>query len=218
MFCGTCEARDRVGTFQISSAHFGDTFRIVSECTADDLRVFPVIGDIADRCESHIASDGSGLFVGHFSEGKSVFFFVGRSDLYAGADGCSVRAGAVSAGLCVAGDKYRDLRVFLEFTVLFLDRLAGSRIVTAAAQVIFLHQFFQIFFIMRSSQLEKKLSDFLFIAHSCDRVFHPFAVLVGQIVWVCFQIYHIWSPFLRKFPQQHFLTFSITKFSQRLLE
>ena len=198
VFCRAGEARDRVGALQVSGAHVGDPLGIISERAGDDLCILPVIGDIADRGEGHIAADGRSLFVGHFSQRERIFFVSGGADLHAGADLRAVRAGAVSSCLCVAGDKYRDFRIFLKFTVLFLDHFSRSRVVTAAAQMIFFHQFFQVCFVVRSRQLKEKLSHFFLVAHAGDGFLYPLNVFVRQPVWVRFQIYHVCSPFPRR--------------------
>ena len=187
---GAGKARHRVGALEVGGAHLGYPVGIVAEGPGDDLGVFPVVVDVADRGESHVAADGRGLLVGHAAQIAGVLHLAGGADLDAGADVGAVGTGAVAARLGVAGDEQGHFGVLLQSAVHGLDRRAGGGVIPAAAQMVFFHQLFQVVFLPGSGQLEKQLAHLFLVGHAGDGVFHPGDVLVGQIIGPCLEINH----------------------------
>ena len=106
---------------------------------------------------------------------------------YAGLDEKGNQIGPMAGGIVIfaAGNENRDLGVFLQNPVLVQNHLSGHTVVTAAAQVILLHQFLEIFFGITGSQLPEQLANLFFIGHGCDGVFYPCDILVIQVVRFC---------------------------------
>ena len=117
MLRGAGEAVYGVRAFQIFNAHFGDLYGVIAECAGDDLGVLPVVGNVADGRERHIAADSTGFLVCHSSQRIRKL---------------AVAAGVISARFGVAGDEQRYFGRLLQYIVVLSYDCRGRGVVATA--------------------------------------------------------------------------------------
>ena len=113
MLSRTGKSRRRMGALHISGAHLCHKLRIAAEAAGDDLRILPVIRNIADRRKRHIAADRGRLFAGHLPESTGIILIACRPDFNFRGNWSSVSTGPVSAPFRIAGNQYRNSGIFL---------------------------------------------------------------------------------------------------------
>ncbi len=213
MLCRTAESRIRMSAVQIGFRHFHDPIHFISIGPKPDHRILPIIQDITDRRKREVTADGCCFFIGHITQVVCILYISCGADFCLAADRRAVHTGAVPAIFRIAGNDQRNLTVFLQNTVLFMNFIRSSRIVTDSSDMILLHRHFQIFFITAGTHIKEQLPYFFIQRHPLDRIFHPLAILIRQIKGIRFHIYH--NKPLLSFFQCNFLLFHYFKLSRK---
>ena len=190
VFGGAGKAGVLMGALEIGLGHAADRVGVIGEAPRGDHRIAPVLVDVGQRGEAQVAADGGSLLVGDAPQLIGVLLISGGSNLHRVAQEGSVGAGAVAAGLGVAGNEQRDLGVLLQNVILLPDLVGGTGVIAHAANVVFLHRHAQVVLLPGGSHVEKELSNLFLYTHAGDGVFYPFHTLIIQKKWLCSQIYH----------------------------
>ena len=189
-----------VDAVHIGLAHLGDQFVVIAVGTGQNLFTFEIVGDIRDRRKSHITAGSLDLSAGDPAHGLGIFRLAGGTDLDLVSNRSTVHTDTVATLFRVASDKDWDLGILLEGTILIQDHLTGHTVITAAAQMIFLHQFPVIFFRSSGSQLPEQLSDLLLRGHGSNGALYPGDVLILKMIGLSAQIDHnISDPFKQNY-------------------
>ncbi len=155
MFGCAAKTRIGVGAVHIGFCHFHYPVYVVAVGTKSDNRIFPVIQNIAYRGKRKIASDCRRFLVGHVTQIISVLHIAGRPDFRLVSDFRTVHTGPVSAVLRVAGNNQRDFAVLLQNTVLLINLVRCSGVVTNATDMVFVHRHFQIILFTARAHVKK---------------------------------------------------------------
>ena len=158
---------------------------VIAVGTGQNLLALPVVGDIHNRSESHVAAGGLDLSAGDAAHGLGILRIAGSADLHLGGDEGAVGADTAAALLGVAGDEHGDLGVLLQQTVLIQDHLTGHTVVAAAAQLVGFHQVLQVLLGVAGSELPEQLADLLLVGHGGNGAFHPSDVFITQVIRLC---------------------------------
>ena len=148
MFRHTGKIRILVRTPHIFDTAFFYHFRIIGKGSCRNFGIHRIVIDIADRRKCHIAPDCRRFCISHAPHVFRVIMVSCRSNLHAIADICAIRACTIAAGFRIAGDKQRNLAVFLQNAVLLPYLPRRCRIVATASEMIRLYQFDQILFFL----------------------------------------------------------------------
>ena len=182
----------------VSLTHGCNQLGVVTVSTEQNFLTLMIISNIHDRSECHVTAGSLDLGAGDVAHGLGMLRLTGSANLDLAGNESAVGADTVTTLLGVAGDKDGNLCILLQNAVLVQNHLTGHTIVTAAAQMIFLHQFLQIFLAVAGGKLPEQLTDLLFRSHGSDGAFHPGDIRIIQKIRFCFQIdhaFHISFPF-----------------------
>ncbi|CDD34133.1 unknown [Roseburia sp. CAG:309] len=144
MFCHTGKIRILVRTPHIFDTAFFYHFRIIGKGSCRNLRIHRIVIDIADRRKCHITSDRRRFGISHAPHVFRVIMVSRRSNLHAITNIRSIRTCTIATGFRIAGDKQRNLAVFLQNPVLLPYLSRRRRIVATSSKMIRLYQFDQI--------------------------------------------------------------------------
>ena len=172
-------------TIHESLAHVSNHLGIITVSTGQNFLTLPVVGDVNNRCKSHVTAGSLDLCAGNTAHSLCVLGLTGCTDLYLAGNKGAVGADTVTTLFGVACDKYGNLCILLKNAVLVQNHLAGHTVVTATAKMILFHQFLEVFLRIAGSQLPKQLTDLFLCGHGRDGAFHPCDVTIGQVIGFC---------------------------------
>ena len=179
-----------VHTVHVGLGHVHHAVHVVAVGAVHNFGVFPVVMNISHRSEGHVVAHGGSFFVAHTAHFVGILGVAGGADLNAAADVGTIDAGAVAAGLCVAGHKQRDAGIFLQHADLVLGLGGGDAVVAVTANVVLGHPFHKLFVGNFAEVIKEQLADLFFVGHGSNGVLHPLNVFIRQAIGNGFQIYH----------------------------
>ena len=173
-------------TIHICFAHIRYHLGIIAIGTEEDFFTFPVVSDVNNGSECHVAAGCFDLSTGYATHSLCILSFTGGTNLDLGCDGSAVYTNTIAAFFRITCNKYGNFCMLLQNTILIQNHLTGHCVVAATTQMILFHQFLQVFFGITGGQLPEQLTHFFLGSHRCNGGFHPGNITVRKVIGLCF--------------------------------